>query len=135
MRELAVDPQPARHVWIVEDDPDAAALASELCEACGAVASVYPNPASFLSALRSGPLPDAVVFDWRLGQDLSAALFLATRHRRPDLPVVYWTGMEADGLPGVIREDGNARIVDKVRGSAGFEEAICWALEPDRQLA
>ena len=129
---MALEPEPARHVWIVEDDPDAAALASELCEACGAVASVYPNPAAFLSALRSGELPDAVIFDWRLGQELSAALFLATRHRRPDLPVVYWTGMEPDGLPGVVREDGHARIVDKVDGSVAFRDALCWALEAER---
>ena len=36
--------------------------------------------------------PVAVILDWRLEHELSAALFLATRHRYPRMPVIYWTG-------------------------------------------
>ena len=122
---LAEEPR----VWIVEDEPDAAALAVELCEAAGAEPSVFPAPTRFLDALRSGPAPAAVVLDWRLERELSAALFLATRHQYPDLPVVYWTGSAAGLLPDMIREDDQAVIVDKAAGAVAFEQALAWALE------
>ena len=117
-----------RAVWIVEDEPAAAALAVELCESRRALPSIFRNPLPFLAALRSGVEPAAVVLDWRLEHELSAALFLATRHRYPALRVVYWTGSPLGTLPGMIREDAQTRIVDKAAGSAAFEEAIDWAL-------
>lgn len=116
-------------VWVVEDEPAAAALAVELCGASGAGAVVFRTPLPFLAALRNGPPPDAVVLDWRLEHELSAALFLATRHRHPALRVVYWTGSAADSLPSMIREDANAVVIDKASGSAAFEMALRWALE------
>lgn len=121
-------------VWVVEDEPAAAALAVELCDASGADAMVFRAPLPFLSALRNGPPPDAVVLDWRLEHELSAALFLATRHRYPDLRVVYWTGSAAGSLPAMIREDEHAVVVDKASGSEAFESALRWALEaaPER---
>ena len=130
------EPQAARRVWIVEDEPDAAALAAELCESCGAEALVYRTPLPYLVALRSAPAPRAVVLDWRLERELSAALFLATRHRYPGLPVIYWTG-STDALPGTVRDDGSTRIVDKADGAAAFEGALTWALaiEPDGTAA
>lgn len=118
-----------RAVWIVEDEPAAAALAVELCESREALPSVFRNPLPFLAALRSGVEPAAVVLDWRLEHELSAALFLATRHRYPGMRVVYWTGSPSDTLPGMIRDDARTRIVDKAAGSAAFEEAIDWALD------
>ena len=66
MSAQAAEPHPVPRVWIVEDEPDAAALAAELCEACGAEALIYRTPLPFLVALRSTPAPDAVVLDWRL---------------------------------------------------------------------
>src|SRR5687767_8855251 len=72
-----------RDVWIVEDEPAAGMLAAELCEACGAAASVFRAPLPYLAALRGPTVPMAVVLDWRLENALSAALFLATRHRHP----------------------------------------------------
>src|SRR5688572_12239524 len=82
----------ARQVWIVEDEPASATLAAELCETWGAHVSVFRAPLPFLSALRDRSQPMAVVLDWRLEHELSAPLFLATRHRYPRLPVIYWTG-------------------------------------------
>ena len=117
-----------RAVWIVEDEPAAAALAVELCESHEAPPSVFRDPLPFLAALRSGLAPAAVVLDWRLEHELSAALFLATRHRYPGLRVVYWTGSPIDTLPGMIRDDSHTRVVDKAAGSAAFEAAIDWAL-------
>ena len=119
----------ARRVWIVEDEPAAASLAAELCASCGASPSVYRAPLPFLSALRTDERPDAIVLDWRLEHELSAALFLATRHRYPDLPVVYWTGSTGDSLPAMIREDARTVVVDKAAGSRAFEAAITSALE------
>jgi DNA-binding NtrC family response regulator len=116
-------------VWIVEDEPAAAALASDLCLSCGAEPSVYRAPLPFLTALRTAERPDAVVLDWRLEHELSAALFLATRHRYPDLPVVYWTGSPGDALPIMIREDARTVVVDKAAGSQAFESALSSALE------
>jgi DNA-binding NtrC family response regulator len=121
---------PAGHaVWIVEDEPAAAQLAAELCSAADVAASVYRAPTPFLSALRDGGEPRAVVLDWRLERELSAALFLATRHRFPVLPVIYWTGSPLVALPAMIRDDPHTRFVDKAGGSAAFEEALRWALE------
>ena len=119
-----------RRVWIVEDEPAAAMLAADLCEASGAAASVFRQPSTFLAALRTSGPPTAVVLDWRLERELSAALFLATRHRHPRLPVIYWTGSTLGALPAMISEDRWATIVDKSGGTAPFEEALAWALAP-----
>ena len=126
----AVDSAWARRVWVVEDEPAAAALAAELCDQGGATATVYRAPLPYLAALRTDPPPAAVILDWRLEHELSAALFLATRHRHADLPVVYWTGSPPESLPGMIRADEHTRIVDKAHGTAAFESALRWALEP-----
>ena len=72
--------------------------------------------------------PSAVILDWRLEHELSAALFLATRHRHPRLPVIYWTGSTLGALPSMISDDRWARIVDKATGTEPFEEALAWAL-------
>lgn len=126
---MAVDPRPGRSVWIVEDEPAAASLAAELCEASGATTMVFHAPAAFLSALRGGPAPAVVVLDWRLEHELSAALFLAVRHRHARLPVVFWTGSLPDALPSMILDDRWTSVVDKAAGTASFESALTWALE------
>lgn len=130
MTERAMRPMSdAPRVWIVEDEPAAAALAADLCLSCGASPSVYRAPLPYLTALRTVEAPHAVVLDWRLEHELSAALFLATRHRYPDLPVVYWTGSPGDALPIMIREDARTMVVDKAAGSQAFESALSAALE------
>ena len=120
-----------RHVWIVEDEPASAALAVELCEGIGSETTVFRAPLPYLSALRDRTPPHTIVLDWRLEHELSAALFMATRHRYPDLPVVYWTGHPASALPSMIREDARTMVVDKAGGAEAFERALAWA----RQLA
>jgi DNA-binding NtrC family response regulator len=120
-----------RHAWIVEDEPAAATLAADLCEANGAVATVFRIPLTFLSALRIGPAPAVVVLDWRLEHELSAALFMAVRHRHMRLPIIYWTGSPADALPAMIRSDRYTVIVDKAAGTVRFEEALAWALDEE----
>jgi DNA-binding NtrC family response regulator len=119
-----------REVWIVEDEPAAAMLAVELCEANHAAASVFRLPLPFLTALRTSAPPTAVVLDWRLERELSAGLFLATRHRHPRLPVIYWTGSTTNHLPSMISDDRCTVIVDKSAGAAAFEDALAWALAP-----
>ena len=118
----------ARQVWIVEDEPSAAALAAELCRGSGVDPTIFRAPLPFLAALRGSDPPEAVVLDWRLEHELSAALFLATRHRFPAMRVVYWTGMPADVLPAMIRADASTRIVDKAAGAVAFEAAVRWAV-------
>jgi DNA-binding NtrC family response regulator len=115
-------------VWIVEDEPAAAALAVELCRGSGVDATLFNAPLPFLAALRVEAAPEAMVFDWRLEHELSAALFLATRHRHPTLPVVYWTGIPTDLLPSMIHADGHTRVVDKAAGAEAFEAAVLWAV-------
>lgn len=114
-------------VWIVEDEPAAARLAADLCEASGAVASVFRTPLPYLTALRGGGPPSAVILDWRLEHELSAALYLATRHRYPRMPVIYWTGSASSVLPAMVRADAMTVVVDKTDGAAPFEEALVWA--------
>ena len=116
-----------RRVWIVEDEPAAAELAAELCEGWGADALVFRAPLPFLDALRARDRPTAVVLDWRLERELSAALFLATRHRYPRLPVIYWTGHASGELPSMIVDDAHTRVVDKAGGTEPFERALDWA--------
>ena len=121
-------PEPGPCIWIVEDEPAAAALAVDLCAAAGAVPTVFSAALPFLGALRISQPPAAVVLDWRLEREVSAAIFLAIRHRTPDMPVVYWTGSPRANLPAVISGDDRARIVDKAAGAAAFEDALAWAL-------
>jgi DNA-binding NtrC family response regulator len=128
---VAVDPAWERRVWIVEDEPAAATLAADLCEQGGATPLVFRAPLPYLAALRTGEPPAAVILDWRLEHELSAALFLATRHRHPRLPVVYWTGSTPESLPAMVRADERARIVDKAAGTVAFEEALAWALQAE----
>jgi DNA-binding NtrC family response regulator len=118
-----------RHVWIVEDEPASATLAAELCEGRGARVSVFRAPLPFLTALRDEDQPTAVVLDWRLEHELSAALFMATRHRYPRLPVIYWTGHAAGALPSMITDDALTTVVDKAQGTEPFERALDWARE------
>jgi DNA-binding NtrC family response regulator len=119
---------PERCVWIVEDEPAAASLAVELSAAAGVVPTVFSTPLPFLTALRVSRPPAAVVLDWRLEREVSAALFLSVRHRTPEMPVVYWTGNPRSSLPGMILEDDRTRVVDKAAGAAAFEAALAWAL-------
>jgi DNA-binding NtrC family response regulator len=125
---VAVDPAWDRRVWVVDDEPAAANLAAELCEQGGAVPTVFRAPLPYLSALRDAEPPAVIVLDWRLEHELSAALFLATRHRHPRLPVVFWTGSAPESLPAMIRADERTRIVDKAAGTSAFEDALAWAL-------
>lgn len=115
-------------VWIVEDEPAAASLAAELCEGFGALASIFEGPLPYLSALRTDSPPMAVILDWRLERQLSAALYMTTRHHYPLLPVIYWTGSPATALPAMIRDDARTTVVDKAGGTSSFEGALAWAL-------
>jgi DNA-binding NtrC family response regulator len=125
--ERVETPDRARQVWIVEDEPASAALAAELCEGWGAQVSVFRAPLPYIAALRDRSQPTAVVLDWRLERELSAGLFLATRHRYPHLPVIYWTGHAAGALPSMITDDALTTVVDKAEGAGPFERALDWA--------
>ncbi len=120
---------PRHAVWVVEDEPAAAELAADLCEESNVDASVFRSALPFLRAFREVDPPAAVVLDWRLEHELSAALFMATRHRFPALPVVYWTGSDAASLPAMIRDDPLTIIVDKAGGASAFENGLRWALD------
>ncbi len=129
MNDIDAGDETLRAVWVVEDEPAAAELAVDLCSAAGASASIFRSALPLLRAFRESDPPDAVVLDWRLEHELSAALFMATRHRFPELPVIYWTGSEASMLPAMIREDPATVIVDKAGGTVAFDDALRWALE------
>jgi DNA-binding NtrC family response regulator len=130
-QRAAVDGGLARRAWIVEDEPAAATLAAELCEASGAAPSVFRLPLAFLTAMRSSPAPAVVVLDWRLENELSAALFMATRHRYPRLPIIYWTGSRGDALPSMIQDDRYTIVVDKAAGATPLQDALAWALDDE----
>ncbi|MGH2429233.1 MAG: hypothetical protein ACRDGV_10205 [Candidatus Limnocylindria bacterium] len=118
-----------RAVWVVEDDPAAAALAAELCAVGDAEATLFASALPFLAALQDGLAPPAaVVLDWRLERELSAGAFLAIRHRFADVPVIYWTGIPLRELPAMIRDDPRTLGVDKAHGAEAFERALAWAL-------
>lgn len=117
-----------RPVWIVEDEPNVGMLAAEICESFGAVPTLFRAPLSFLLALRGPTMPSAVILDWRLANELSSGLFLATRHRFRGMPVIYWTN-SPEGLPAVIRDDELTQVVDKQGGVEPLERALGWAFE------
>jgi CheY-like chemotaxis protein len=124
-------------IWIVDDEPAAAALACEMCELAGLQATAFSSAGSYLGALRGPGTPSVVVLDWRLEHELSAALFMATRQRYPTLPIVFWTGSEIGSLPRMVHHDPHVRVLAKARGSSEFEAALDWALvdggHPGRQ--
>jgi CheY-like chemotaxis protein len=132
-RTAVIDPVSDRTVWIVEDEPAATLLATDLCEAAGVSSASFRDPLSFLTALRSGPPPDAVILDWRLEREVSAGLFLTMRHHHPRLPVVCWTGSAAGELPAVIRNDPWTVVVEKGSDASTFEDALSWALDPSNE--
>jgi DNA-binding NtrC family response regulator len=115
-----------RPVWIVEDEPTVGRLAAEICETIGAVPTVYRAPLPFLLALRGSTVPAAVILDWRLENELSSGLFLATRHRYSSVPVIYWTNSPG-ALPSMIRDDAMTLVVDKVGGIESLRRALGWA--------
>lgn len=121
-------PRRQQPVWIVEDEPNVGMLAAEICEAVGAVPTLFRAPLAFLLALRGPSMPSAVILDWRLANELSSGLFLATRHRFRGMPVIYWTN-SPEGLPAVIRADELTLVVDKQGGVEPFERALEWAFE------
>ena len=122
-------------IWIVEDEPAAAALAADICEAGNVGSEVFRSPLPFLRAFRDSPAPSAIVLDWRLEHELTAALFMATRHRFPGLPVIYWTGSGRDTLPAMILDDPMTRVIEKTDGASAFEAALGWALQsPPRPM-
>jgi CheY-like chemotaxis protein len=127
----AIDRGWERRVWIVEDEPAVATLAADLCVARGASPSVFSLPLSFLTALRTSPPPAVLILDWRLENELSSGLFMATRHRYPRLPIIYWTGSRTESLPSMIRADPYTLVVAKASGASSFERALGWAFDGD----
>ena len=88
---------------------------------------MFRAPLPFLAALREWSPPTAVVLDWRLEHELSAALFLATRHRYPTpagdlLDRAHCRRAAVDdhgGCPDDRRRQG--------RRDEPFERALDWA--------
>ena len=117
-----------RPVWIVEDEQAVGKLAAEICEQAGALPTLFRAPLSYLLALRGSSMPDAVILDWRLENELSSGLFLATRHRYRGMPVIYWTN-SPESLPTMIRDDSLTLIADKQGGVDALERALDWAFE------
>lgn len=115
-------------VWIVEDEPTAGTLVAEICDAVGAVPTVFRAPLAYLLALRGSTKPEVVILDWRLANELSAGLFLATRHRYQAIPIIYWTN-SPDALPAMIRDDELTLVVGKETGVEPLETALAWAFE------
>ena len=117
-----------RPVWIVEDEPEIGRLAADICQAVGGVPVVFRAPLSFLLALRGSTMPAAIVLDWRLENELSSGIFLATRHRYQRMPVIYWTN-SPENLPTMIRDDPMTLVVDKQGGVETLERALGWAFD------
>ncbi len=114
-------------IWILEDETGPAELVLELCTAADIAPRLFRTAAPLLRALRTG-VPSLIVLDWRLGNELSAPLYLAVRHRLTALPVIYWTASVTASLPAMIRRDPMTRVVEKTSGIAAFEDALAWGL-------
>jgi FixJ family two-component response regulator len=126
---VPIGAQPAADVVVLEDDPQLAALAVEICEGIGLRTVSFAAPAPFLDSYRMLDAPRVVVLDWRLERELGAAVFMALRHRFGDVPIVCWTGMAAELLPAMVTADTRTRVVAKAEGVGPFQDAVSWALE------
>jgi DNA-binding NtrC family response regulator len=120
---------PNPDVAVLEDDPQLAELAVELCARVGLSAATYPSPAAFLGGVGLAP-PRLLILDWRFERELGAAVFMTVRHRFGDLPIVCWTATPAHDLPAMVADDPRVRIVSKSDGIDVFESAVRWAAEP-----
>jgi DNA-binding response OmpR family regulator len=118
----------ATDVAVLEDDPQMAELAVEMCGRMGLTATTHVSPAAFLDAAAIRP-PRVAILDWRLERELGAGAFLAVRHRFGDLPIVCWTSTPIRELPAMLTGDARVRIVDKSAGVDAFEAAVRWALD------
>jgi FixJ family two-component response regulator len=127
-QRVPLDVEPPADVAVLEDDPQVAALAVELCREMGLQAASFPAPAPFLAAYQLQP-PRVVVLDWLLEREIGSAVFLAVRHRFGDVPIVCWTGMEPALLPDMVADDARTQVVAKAAGAAPFQNAIRWALD------
>ena len=84
--------RPAR-VLLVEDNPEVAAVASQLLEQLGHEVQVAGNAAAALAALAVGPHPDLVFSDIVMAGDMDGvALARRLRDEAPGLPVLLATG-------------------------------------------
>lgn len=120
---------PNPDVAVLEDDPQLAELAVELCGRIGLSAVTYASPGAFLGDVGVEP-PRLLILDWRFERELGAAVFMTVRHRFGDLPIVCWTATPAEDLPSMVAGDPRVRIVSKSDGIEVFESAVRWAAEP-----
>jgi DNA-binding NtrC family response regulator len=120
---------PNPDVAVLEDDPQLAELAVDLCARVGLSAATYPSPGAFLGEVIVTP-PRLLILDWRFERELGAAVFMTVRHRFGDLPIVCWTATPAHDLPAMVMDDPRVRIVPKSDGVDAFEAAVRWAAAP-----
>src|SRR5574338_1092599 len=118
---------PVPDVAVLEDDASLAELAAEMCEEMGLSSATYDAPRLCLDDFEDHP-PRVVILDWRLTQQIAAAVFRAVRHRFPDVPSVCWTATPRDELPSMVWANPMTRVVSKDEGVTGFETAVRWAL-------
>jgi DNA-binding response OmpR family regulator len=119
-------------VAVLEDDPQLADLAVELCARAGLSAEAYSSPAAFLGEVSLTP-PRLLILDWRFERELGAAVFMTVRHRFGNLPIVCWTAAPASDLPAMVVDDPRVRIVSKSGGIEAFEAAVRWAAAKGEQ--
>jgi DNA-binding response OmpR family regulator len=120
---------PNPDVAVLEDDPQLAELAVELCRRMGLSAQTYSSPGAFLGDA-TVTRPRLLILDWRFERELGAAVFMTVRHRFGDLPIVCWTATPASDLPSMVVDDPRVRIVPKPDGIEAFEVAVRWAAAP-----
>jgi DNA-binding response OmpR family regulator len=117
---------PNPDVVVLEDDPQLAEIAVELCERAGLTAETYTSPTAFLDDALVRP-PRLLILDWRFERELGAAVFMTARHRFGDVPIVCWTATSAADLPAMVVDDPRVRVVAKSDGADAFEAAVRWA--------
>jgi DNA-binding NtrC family response regulator len=123
---------PNPDVAVLEDEPQLAELAVELCGRVGLTAETYSSPTAFLGEV-SLVAPRLLILDWRFERELGAAVFMTVRHRFGALPIVCWTGTPASDLPTMVVDDPRVRVVPKSDGIDAFEAAVRWAAAAEEE--
>lgn len=96
-------PIPPQHILLVEDDDVVRLLTCEILEEFGYRVTALSDAASALAWLRRGEPVDVLMSDVGLPDLDGRDLALAAREIRPELPVLFASGYDEQGMLDEVR--------------------------------
>jgi signal transduction histidine kinase/ActR/RegA family two-component response regulator len=125
----AAPPGHGQHVLVVDDEPEVAKIVGQSLRMMGYRVTVATDPRQALSTFLANPAAiDAVLTDLSMPHLSGIELGRRILERRPDTPVVIFTGYNADFGPDEARAIGIRAVLNKPMTSAILAEALHRAL-------